>query len=150
MRRRREPSTRRSYAHVDGGAVSERRSATSFTVASVLTVKFKGYGDDDSAPSGGNRLTLSSARAIAACLEIAEADAHRFRPTNQTPARYAPPTQFADGAERAEWNCLFEHVGDDKAEFAKTAPRRSCRSLVQTSATADVIPSRCAASTSKS
>ena len=67
----------------------------------------------------------SARRAIAACLEIAEADAHRCPPDEPEYLwkRYAPPTQDSlTAAERAEWECLFDHVGDAKgAEFAKTA-----------------------------
>ena len=101
-------------------------------VAVLELHKFKGYDDDDSDDSNVERgwvktthLYRSARRAIAACLEIAEADAHRVPPDEPEYLwiRYAPPTQFPlTVAERVEWEGFFDHVGDSKgAQFAKAA-----------------------------
>lgn len=99
----------------------------------VLTLhKFKGHVDDDSddsnVESGWVKETYfyrSARRAIAACLEIAEADAHRCPPDEEEYLwiRYAPPTQSPlTKAEREAWEGLFDWIGESKAaQFAKMA-----------------------------
>ena len=97
----------------------------------VLTVHtFKGYDEDDSDDSNVERgwvkttyLYRSARRAIAACLEIAEADAHRVPPDEPEYlwTRYAPPTQFPlTAAERANWEGFYGFTSKVD-QFAKTA-----------------------------